>query len=683
MATQRCPACGTLHDVSIFVSGKRVKCSSCGLPFVVERPESMIGDSPLGPPKQADTPVKPPQKLEKANQAIPKAPPSNGDTAPRNDVLQIPGFEIFEMLGKGGMGRVYRARQISLDRLVAVKILNDDLARHKSFIRRFEKESGALASLNHSNITTIIDRGHVGSTYYFIMEYVAGSSLRQKINSNLAADEIIDLAIELCRAVDHAHQRGVIHRDLKPENVLFTEEGTLKVADFGLANIIGPDNRWELTRTQVSMGTVNYMAPEQRRDAKHVDHRADIYSLGVMIYEMLVGELPLGRFDPPTKRRKDIDERIDRLVLKMLDFEPDRRPQRAGLVAATFESIFSRAKRKSEAKRVEAVDENVDTQPKSKPAGAQEQDSESVDLSSGSLDSSKGPARRARKRISSALAWIIGGVILLALASVGVVTLLVYNNLESQPGDLVVRKTEQDFTTNVVHPRRDMPVSPLQVRKEAEKTITTFDFMPSALPVETVTLIGGSWTAERGKLVQDSCRREFTINQVPARARFGGQPGTHDGATISISLVAQRARFAREDQETVSMEQYLKDTVGGVRVLLPLGVEYRVGAGFLDKQGQGIEILLPLDPNKPGKLIRSGEEMKGGNHEFSVPPKVIAAMANLEMRLTFLEGRIKFFAQDVELINELAGFPLGFAGFPAVACQNVKCSIDKIEYSLP
>ncbi|MBW1873475.1 MAG: serine/threonine protein kinase, partial [Deltaproteobacteria bacterium] len=497
MATQRCPACLTLHDVSIFVSGKRVKCSSCGLPFVVIRPESMIGDSPLDPPKQAVTPVKPPPKLERANQAIPKAPPSDSDTSPRDDVLQIPGFEIYEMLGKGGMGRVYRARQISLDRLVAIKILNDDLARHKSFIRRFEKESGALASLNHSNITTIIDRGHVGSTYYFIMEYVAGVSLRQKINSNLSADEIIDLAIELCRAVDHAHQRGVIHRDLKPENVLFTEEGTLKVADFGLANIIVPDKRWELTRTQVSMGTVNYMAPEQRRDAKHVDHRADIYSLGVMIYEMFVGELPLGRFDPPTKRRKDIDERIDRLVLKMLDFEPDRRPQQAGLVAATFESIFSRAKRKPEPKRVEAVDETVDTQPKSVPAGTQGHTErrrkehgrkrrgqkavfESVDLSSQSPDSSKRSARRARdrKRISSALAWIIGGVILLALASVGVVTLLVYNNLESRPGDLVVRKTGQDFTTNVVHPRQDMPISPQADSKEPDKTITSFDFMP-------------------------------------------------------------------------------------------------------------------------------------------------------------------------------------------------------------
>ncbi|RME29861.1 MAG: serine/threonine protein kinase, partial [Deltaproteobacteria bacterium] len=340
MATQACPACGTLHDVGIYVSGKRIRCRACGIPFTVQRAESLVAArafrSRHAVIRQPSRPFQPPARSSARQRKA-------ADTTPSGGSLFVPGYQIKEMLGKGGMGRVYRALQVSLDRWVAIKVLNEDLAKHHSFIRRFEKESGALASLNHPNIIAIYDRGCHEGVYYFVMEYVGGPSLRRRMHDGLKVRECVQIMSTLCKAVAHAHRRSVIHRDIKPENVLFTEEGVLKVADFGLANIIAPDGRWELTRTRVSMGTVNYMAPEQRRDAKHVDGRADIYSLGVIFYEMLTGEFPVGRFQPPSRLRPGLDPRLDRIVMRMLESQPSRRPQNADLIAATLDSWLQEA----------------------------------------------------------------------------------------------------------------------------------------------------------------------------------------------------------------------------------------------------------------------------------------------------------------------------------------------------
>ncbi len=676
MIRQSCPACGMEHDVSVHVSGQRVKCTACGLPFVVQRPESMIAlDAHIEPKQRPKRPREP--------RVLTGLPSSHGDTIPGAKDIKIPGYEVFEMLGKGGMGRVYRARQISLDRWVAVKVLNEDLAQHDSFIRRFEKESGALASLNSQNITTIIDRGHVGPLYYFIMEYVGGRSLRQKMGARTDLNQIVDMSVDLCRAVDHAHQRGVIHRDLKPENVLFSDDGVLKVADFGLANIVDPERRLELTRTQVSMGTVNYMAPEQRRDAKHVDHRADIYSVGVIIYEMLVGELPLGRFDAPSKRRDDIDDRVDRLVLKMLDFEPDRRPQRAELVAVTLESIFQRQRRNSSRKH---DDSPTNSEPENESAAPPEADSSFPDL----IDSKARPVGVDLKILpnkgrtwSSWLIWIIGGFIFLAAASAGVVAWLLHRSFEKAPGDLVVQQAADGYAVMVVHPRQVKYLSPQDRRRDDSGVTTRFDFQPSTQPVMPVTFLGGLWESTRGGLVQDTCKSDFTVNQVPARALFGEKALAQEGIRIKARLSVAPAVFQRAGGKKVAMKEFLEEAFGGVSMLLPLGLRHRVGLGFMNKEGAGLEILLPFCPTDKGFLHRYGEDMEGDDLEISISPRLLTNGQPLEMLLEVKDGRLKLKLADQVLFNELAGFPLGFKGFPSLACQNARCDVKLLEYSHP
>ncbi len=255
---------------------------------------------------------------------------------------EIPGYQLLDVLGRGGMGEVWRARQLSLDRMVAVKVLPQSLSSDREFVARFEKEAQALASLSHPNIIQIIDRGVVGSNYFFVMEFVQGRSLRELMGSGpVAAGEALRLIIQICHAIDYAHDRGIIHRDLKPENILLDERNHVKVADFGLASFVGHTvEKANLTATSVAMGTINYMAPEQRRDAKSVDGRADLYSLGVILYELLTGELPLGRFKLPSER-VGMDARLDRIIIRTLETDPEARYARASHIGVELEALTS------------------------------------------------------------------------------------------------------------------------------------------------------------------------------------------------------------------------------------------------------------------------------------------------------------------------------------------------------
>jgi len=267
----------------------------------------------------------------------------------------IPGYRLEKLVGKGGMGEVHKATQLSLGRTVALKLLASELAREETFVTRFEKEAAALATLSHPNIVSIVDKGKAGETYFLVMEFIDGASLREMIRSpQLDSGGALKIALDICKAIDYAHGRGVIHRDLKPENILFDEQaGRIpKVSDFGLASFIDADNsRFNLTETHVSMGTLSYMAPEQRIDAKSADHRADIYSLGVILYELLVGELPVGTFSPPSQRRSGIDRRLDAIVARCLKPDAGDRYQKVSDLIADLEplvplSSFSQVPRK-------------------------------------------------------------------------------------------------------------------------------------------------------------------------------------------------------------------------------------------------------------------------------------------------------------------------------------------------
>ncbi|HEY5909482.1 MAG TPA: protein kinase [Verrucomicrobiae bacterium] len=245
-----------------------------------------------------------------------------------------------ELLGQGGMGAVYKARQPGLDRLVALKILPSGPAGDAGFAERFNREARALAKLSHPNIIAVYDFGQTHGLHYFIMEYVDGPNLRQiEQAGKLAARDALEIIPQICEALQFAHDEGVVHRDIKPENVLLDKKGRVKIADFGLAKILGTETRnFRLTGAKDVMGTPHYMAPEQVENPRQVDHRADIYSLGVVFYEMLTGELPLGRFAPPS-RKVQVDVRLDEVVLHALEKEPQRRYQHASEVKTDVETI--------------------------------------------------------------------------------------------------------------------------------------------------------------------------------------------------------------------------------------------------------------------------------------------------------------------------------------------------------
>ncbi|WP_236622155.1 serine/threonine-protein kinase, partial [Novipirellula maiorica] len=254
----------------------------------------------------------------------------------------FPTLEILELIGAGGMGAVYKARQTGLDRLVALKILPEEFGHDVKFALRFTREARTLAKLSHPNIVSVYEFGNVEDTYYFLMEFVDGSTLRDVVKAGqLAPQHALAIVPHLCDALQYAHDKGVVHRDIKPENILIATDGAVKIADFGLSRIMGNDNQQDsLTGTHQVMGTPRYMAPEQFEGAHGVDHRADIYSLGVVFYEMLTGELPIGRFAAPSKK-VEIDVRLDEVVLRTLEKEPQRRYQHASQIKSDVQSITS------------------------------------------------------------------------------------------------------------------------------------------------------------------------------------------------------------------------------------------------------------------------------------------------------------------------------------------------------
>ncbi len=269
-------------------------------------------------------------------------PPDSRPSTPARETVAaaLPQFEILELIGQGGMGSVFKARQPQLNRLVALKILPTDPARDPKFSERFLREAQALARLNHPNIVAIHDSGTAGGFLYLVMEYVDGASLRQLLRERqLQPEEALAIVPRICEALQFAHEQGVVHRDIKPENVLLDRQGRVKIADFGIAKLVDTEEpRPALTEETCVIGTPHYMAPEQIEHPRLVDHRADIYSLGVVFYEMLTGELPLGKFPPPS-RKVQLDVRLDEIVLRTLEKEPERRYQHASEVRSDVETI--------------------------------------------------------------------------------------------------------------------------------------------------------------------------------------------------------------------------------------------------------------------------------------------------------------------------------------------------------
>ena len=263
---------------------------------------------------------------------------------------KFPQLEILELIGKGGMGAVYKARQRQLDRVVALKILPPGIGDDPAFAERFAREAKALAKLNHPGIVTIYDFGRADGLFYFFMEFVDGVNLRQLLHAGrISSREALAIVPQICDALQFAHDQGIVHRDIKPENILLDRRGRVKVADFGLAKLVGVGNEPvagggtatgspELTESGKVMGTPNYMAPEQVEHPNEVDNRADIYALGVVFYQMLTGELPGKKIVPPSTKVQ-MDVRLDEIVLRALEKNPELRYQQVSEVKTCVETI--------------------------------------------------------------------------------------------------------------------------------------------------------------------------------------------------------------------------------------------------------------------------------------------------------------------------------------------------------
>jgi serine/threonine-protein kinase len=243
--------------------------------------------------------------------------------------VKIGDYVITGKIGQGGIAEIFKGRQESLNRDVAIKILSAELTNDPDIVRRFERESMVIARLNHPNIVHVIDRGKAGNRYYFVMEYVDGTSLREVINSDrVELKTKLDMMVGVCKALDYAHKNGVIHRDIKPANILIDRQGNPRVADFGIAQIIGPPDG-ELTSSEAIMGTMAYMSPEQKVSSTNVDQTTDIFAMGIVIYEILTGRRPDGRFKLPSELNPIISTDYDAIILKCLAQEPKDRYQTA------------------------------------------------------------------------------------------------------------------------------------------------------------------------------------------------------------------------------------------------------------------------------------------------------------------------------------------------------------------
>jgi predicted Ser/Thr protein kinase len=282
--------------------------------------------------------------------------PTQADTAPASGAKiltpeqlapHFPQLEILECLGRGGMGVVYKARQKSLGRLVALKLLAPERAQDAGFAERFAREAQALAALNHPHIVTVHDFGVVDAVaqrngdaaenapvphakmFFLLMEFVDGVNLRQAMKAGrFTPEQALAVVPPVCEALQYAHEHGIVHRDIKPENLLLDKEGRVKIADFGIAKMLGSDADTAARDEGPQAGTPQYMAPEQKAH-RATDHRADIYSLGVVLYELLTGELPADKLQPPS-RKVQIDVRLDEIVLRALEKSPELRYQTAG-----------------------------------------------------------------------------------------------------------------------------------------------------------------------------------------------------------------------------------------------------------------------------------------------------------------------------------------------------------------
>jgi len=313
-----------------------VTCTRCGKPVSVTGAQGVAVCASCGASIQAEG---------LATVAGVARAPSPADPTDPLVGTRLGSWQLERLLGRGGMGRVYEAKDLGSGRRVALKVLSEALAQDPAFVRRFRREGKVLASLSHPHLVEVLDQGEDHGQVWFAMEYVRGETLRRRLERGvLTPEEALRIASEICSALAYAHDKGVVHRDLKPENVLLGEDGRVRLADFGLLRLVRestPESTTRLTRTDVILGTYEYMAPEQRREAGEVDGRSDLFSLGVMLYEGLTGQLPLGRFTPAGELVPRLPRGVDPVIHRALAPEPKQRFATARDMAQALAAAFT------------------------------------------------------------------------------------------------------------------------------------------------------------------------------------------------------------------------------------------------------------------------------------------------------------------------------------------------------
>jgi serine/threonine protein kinase len=279
----------------------------------------------------------------------------------KSSTNQLGDFRLLKKLGEGGMGTVFKARQLSMDRDVALKVLSKPLAKDAAFVERFYREARASARLDHANIVRGIAVGEEKGFHYFAMEFVDGQTCEKRVQEHgkFRIGDAVKVALDIARALDHAHSKGMVHRDIKPDNILVTRDGAVKLADLGLAK--ETDENSALTQTGGGFGTPYYMPPEQARNAKAVDNRSDIYALGATLYYLLTAKLPYtgetvievltakeeGQHAPARRYNPDIPELLDLVIDKMMARDPKSRYQSASELISALEKTACAADRLS------------------------------------------------------------------------------------------------------------------------------------------------------------------------------------------------------------------------------------------------------------------------------------------------------------------------------------------------
>jgi len=279
----------------------------------------------------------------------PKTPPSDWTPPTIGELHELlPQYEITRIIGCGGMGAVYKGRQTKLNRDVAIKLLPETFTQdgdELKFAKRFEQEAQAIAGLDHPAIISVYDFGETAKgQLYFVMEYVDGIDIQHYLQKNggiLEQEHALAITAHVLDALDYAHAKGIVHRDIKPANILLNREGRVKIADFGLAKRTDAEDQSQLTQTNAFVGTPTYMAPECLKRGSAPDHRADLYAVGVMLYQMLTGELPKGMFKLPSQVNAALDPRLDAVIARAMQANPEDRYSSASQIRSAIDPIAS------------------------------------------------------------------------------------------------------------------------------------------------------------------------------------------------------------------------------------------------------------------------------------------------------------------------------------------------------